>query len=50
MSDKIDITGLVFILILIWAARSEIKEWALDKLEAIVHKFAEMIQPVMEEE
>ena len=49
MQEKIDITGLVFLLILFWAARSEIKEWALDKLDAVVHKFAEMMEPVMED-
>jgi hypothetical protein len=49
MQDKIDITGLVFMLILFWAMRSEIKEWFLDKLEAFAHKFAEMMEPVMED-
>jgi hypothetical protein len=50
MHDKIDITGIILLAIIAWPMRYEILDWIADKTEAIFHKFAEMMEPVMEDD
>jgi hypothetical protein len=50
VEDKIDITGIIFLAIILWPIRYEVLDWILDKMDSIFHKFAEMMEPVMEDD
>ena len=54
MSDKFDITGLIFLAVIIFGAREHyfpdgFRSWIFDKYDAFCHKFAEMLEPVWED-